>query len=85
MALEEADAVVMVVDGRTELASPDMELARLLLRSGKPLFLAVNKIDTPKLEAGAENLTPVGDQEPLPDFGGERQWHRRVTGSGAAR
>ena len=28
VALEEADAVIMVVDGRTELASPDMELAR---------------------------------------------------------
>ena len=46
VALEEADAIVMVVDGRTELASPDMELARLLLRGGKPVFLAVNKMDT---------------------------------------
>ena len=56
VALEEADAVVMVVDGRTELASPDMELARLLQKTGKPLFLAVNKIDSPKLEAEAENF-----------------------------
>jgi GTPase len=64
--LEEADAVVMVVDGRTELASPDMELARLLLRSGKPLFLAVNKIDTPKLEAGAENLRRLGIKSLFP-------------------
>src|SRR5579872_1030031 len=37
VALEEADVIAMVVDGRTELAAPDMELARLLLRSGKPL------------------------------------------------
>jgi len=36
----EADAVIMVVDGRTEMASPDIELARQLIRSGKPLFLA---------------------------------------------
>ena len=64
--LEEADAVVMVVDGRTELASPDLELARLLLRSGKPLFLAVNKIDTPKLEAGAENLRRLGIKSLFP-------------------
>ena len=35
VALEEADAIVMVVDGRTELAAPDLELARLLLRTGK--------------------------------------------------
>ena len=50
----------MVVDGRTELAAPDMELARLLIRSGKPLFLAVNKVDTPKLEADAEEFRQLG-------------------------
>ena len=53
VALEEASAIVMVVDGRTELASPDMELAQLMRRTGKPLILAVNKIDALKLEAGA--------------------------------
>jgi len=60
--LEEADAIIMVVDGRTELASPDMELARLLLRSGKgkPLFLAVNKIDAPEMFAAAENFRRLG-------------------------
>src|SRR5712672_2535041 len=35
-ALDEAQVVIMVVDGRTELASSDIELARLLIRSGKP-------------------------------------------------
>src|SRR5262249_35803669 len=45
VALEEAAAIVMVVDGRSEIAGPDLELARLLIRMGKPLFLAVNKID----------------------------------------
>ncbi len=58
--MEEADAIVLVVDGRTELAAPDMELARLLIRSGKPVFLAVNKIDTPKMEAAAENFRTLG-------------------------
>ena len=58
--IEEADTVVMVVDGRTELAAPDMELARLLIRTGKPLFLAVNKIDTPKMEPEAENFRTLG-------------------------
>ena len=60
VALEEADAVVMVVDGRTELASPDIELARILIRSGKPIFLAVNKIDTEAMEAAAENFRTLG-------------------------
>lgn len=67
VALEEAAALVLVVDGRTELAAPDMELAKLLRRSGKPLFLAVNKIDTEKQEnllqdfhrLGIKNIFPV--------------------------
>jgi GTPase len=60
VALDEANAIVLVVDGRTELAAPDMELARLLRRTGKPVFLAVNKIDTVKLEAEAENFRRIG-------------------------
>jgi len=66
MALEEAAAVVLVVDLRTELAAPDMELARLLLRTGKPLFLAVNKVDDPKLEPEAENFRRLGIRELWP-------------------
>ena len=48
VALQEADAAIMVVDGRTELTAPDLELARVLIRGGKPVFLAVNKADTDK-------------------------------------
>jgi|HubBroStandDraft_6_1064221.scaffolds.fasta_scaffold10429_4 GTP-binding protein len=66
VALEEADAIVMVVDGRTELASPDIELARQLLRTGKPLLLAVNKVDTPKLEPYAEEFRRLGIKELFP-------------------
>jgi GTPase len=66
VALEEADAVVMVVDARTELASPDMELARLLQRLGKPLFLAVNKVDSAKQEAAAQNFRTLGIREVFP-------------------
>jgi GTP-binding protein len=66
VALVEADAIVMVVDGRTELASPDMELARLLLRGGKPVFLAVNKMDTDSMNAGAENFRRLGFSNVLP-------------------
>jgi GTP-binding protein len=66
VALEEAAAVVMVVDARTELASPDMELARLLQRLGKPLFLAVNKVDSSKQEAEAQNFRTLGLREVFP-------------------
>src|SRR5689334_11486785 len=65
-ALTEADAIVMVVDGRTELASPDRDLARLLIRSGKPAFLAVNKIDTAALAPAAENYRQLGFTNVIP-------------------
>jgi GTP-binding protein len=66
VALEESDAIVMVVDARTELASPDLELARLLQKLGKPLFLAVNKVDSTKQEAAAENFRTLGIRELYP-------------------
>ena len=66
VALDQADAVIMVVDGRSELAAPDMELARRLLRTGKPLFLAVNKIDIPAQEANVEDFRRLGIREMFP-------------------
>jgi GTPase len=60
VALEEADAVILVIDARSELAAPDMELARLLIRTGKPLFLAINKIDTDKQESLAGDFHRLG-------------------------
>ncbi|WP_370521203.1 ribosome biogenesis GTPase Der [Edaphobacter sp. 12200R-103] len=66
VALAEANAIVMVVDGRTELVAPDIELARLLMRGGKPVFLAVNKIDAAELLAAAENFRSLGLRHVLP-------------------
>jgi GTP-binding protein len=64
--LEEANAIIMVVDGRTELAAPDVELARLLLRGGKPVFLAVNKMDSAEMFAAAENFRRLGFKNVVP-------------------
>ncbi|MHB8301299.1 MAG: ribosome biogenesis GTPase Der [Acidobacteriaceae bacterium] len=66
VAFDEAAAVIMVVDGRTEIAAPDMELARLLMRLGKPLFLVVNKMDVETMRAQAENYRQLGLKEMLP-------------------
>ncbi|HXZ39933.1 MAG TPA: ribosome biogenesis GTPase Der [Terriglobales bacterium] len=66
VALDEAAAVVMVVDGRSELAAPDLELARLLIRTGKPLFLAVNKIDTDKQQALSDEFYRLGIRRLFP-------------------
>jgi GTP-binding protein len=66
VALQEADSIVMVVDGRTPLAAPDYDLARILLRGGKPLLLAVNKIDTEKMEEQTAEYRRLGIREMLP-------------------
>ena len=66
VALEEADAIVMVVDGRSELTAPDLDLARLLIRGGKPLFLAVNKIDSDKQQALIDEFHRLGIRKLFP-------------------
>jgi len=66
VALVEAAAVIMVVDARTELASADLELARLLIRTGKPLFLAVNKVDSDKQTALTGDFHRLGISKLFP-------------------
>lgn len=66
VALDEADALVFVVDVRTELARPDYDLTRLLLRGGKPLFLAVNKVEGGAMELAAEGYRRLGIQNLYP-------------------
>src|SRR5512146_661716 len=46
VALAEAAHIIFLVDGRAEITGPDRDLARMLLRLGKPVTLAVNKADT---------------------------------------
>ena len=66
VALDEAAAIVMVVDGRSELAAPDLELARLLRKTGKPLFLAVNKVDSEKQSSLTSDFHRLGLREMFP-------------------
>ncbi len=66
VALEEADAIILVVDGRSELTAPDLDVARLLLRGGKPLFLAVNKIDSEKQQSLTDEFHRLGIRKLFP-------------------
>src|SRR6188768_3036054 len=50
-ALDKAAHIIFVIDGRTEITSADRDLAKMLHRLGKPVSLAVNKIDVPKRES----------------------------------
>ena len=57
LAVDEAAAVVLVVDARAGLTEVDREVAELLRRSGKPLFVAANKLDS----VGAEAEAPLAE------------------------
>jgi GTP-binding protein len=57
LAVDEAHAIVLVVDGREGLTSLDRSVADLLRRAGKPLFVAVNKVDS----ARAEGEVPLAE------------------------
>lgn len=66
VALEEAAAIVMVIDGRTELAGPDLELVRLLRKVNRPLFLAVNKVDSEKQSSLINDFHRLGVKQMFP-------------------
>jgi GTP-binding protein len=66
VALDESAAIVMVVDARSELAASDLELARLLRKTGKPIFVAANKVDSDKQSSLADDLHRLGVREIIP-------------------
>jgi len=71
--LDRAANIVLVMDGRAEITSADRELAQMLRELGRPLTLAVNKIDTAKRESltsdfyalGIADLYPVSAEHKL--------------------
>ncbi|MBI3679562.1 MAG: ribosome biogenesis GTPase Der [Acidobacteria bacterium] len=60
VALEQASHVIFLIDGRTEITASDRELAMLLRKLGKPIALAVNKIDAPAREVLAHEFHSLG-------------------------
>lgn len=66
VALEESAAIIMVVDGRSALAGPDLELVRLLRKGNRPLFLAVNKVDSEKQSSLIDEFHRLGVPQMFP-------------------
>jgi GTP-binding protein len=64
VAMRTADAIIFVVDAVVGATTADEAAARLLQRSGKPVFLAANKVDSDRLEADAAELWSLGLGEP---------------------
>jgi GTP-binding protein len=63
IAVREADAVIALYDGRDGLLHADETIARILARSGKPVFHAVNKIDGPRHEALSAEFWSLGVEQ----------------------
>ena len=64
VAVREADVILFVCDARTGITNDDMEVAKMLRQSRKPVVLAVNKADTPRQEAEAYEFYNLGIGEP---------------------
>ena len=60
VALKNASQVILLVDGRAEITGADRDLAQMLQRLGKPVSLAVNKIDTAAREGLANDFYGLG-------------------------
>ena len=60
LAIEDAAQIVLVVDARAGVMPLDAELARLLRRTGKPLVIAANKVDTLQQEVLAAPFFELG-------------------------
>ncbi|CUS32275.1 GTPase Der [Candidatus Nitrospira nitrosa] len=66
LAIAEADILIFLLDGRSGLTPPDHEVVKLLRGVTKPLFYAVNKIDTPKSEPLLADFYKLGTDELYP-------------------
>ena len=64
LAIQEADAILFVVDGRAGITPGDEEVAHLLRGCGKPVVLAVNKIDSMKNEHDIYEFYNLGLGDP---------------------
>ncbi len=65
-AIEEADIIIHLLDGKEGLTPADKELSRTLRASGKKVLWVVNKIDTPKREERLYDFYALGVDELLP-------------------
>lgn len=66
IACEEADKIIFMVDGKDGVTSVDEDIANVLRRSGKPVYLAVNKIDSKDKFPMVNDFYSLSIGEPYP-------------------
>lgn len=69
MAMEEADVILFVVDGRLGVTGDDRGVAKMLYKTNKPVILVVNKIDNRENLGDAAEFYSLGLGEPFPVSG----------------
>ncbi|WP_135551966.1 ribosome biogenesis GTPase Der [Paenibacillus cymbidii] len=65
LAIEEADVIVFMVDGKAGITPADQDIAQLLFRARKPIVLAVNKVDNVKEQENIYEFYSLGLGEPI--------------------
>ncbi|CCV64305.1 GTP-binding protein EngA [Alteracholeplasma palmae J233] len=65
VAMDEADVIIFVVDGKTGLVDSDRYIAKLLYKTEKPVILVVNKIDDLALVSNTYEFYSLGFDEPI--------------------
>ncbi len=66
LAMDEADAVVLLVDARSGLTAADQEIAQRLRQKGRRVVLVVNKMDGVDEVVAAAEFAPLGFEAPVP-------------------
>ena len=66
LAIESAAVIILVVNVQEGIAPLDREVARKLHRSGKPVLVAVNKVDTDRAEKGVTEFSELGFEKLFP-------------------
>ena len=66
VALDQAAQIIFLIDGRAEITGTDRDLAKVLRKLGKPVTLAVNKIDATVREGLAHEFHSLGFQDLFP-------------------
>ncbi len=66
MTIREADVVLFMTDARAGVTALDEEIARILVRSEKPVLLAVNKVDNERVALAIGDFYALGLGEPQP-------------------
>lgn len=65
LAIEEADVIVFMCEAKSGLTSSDEEVAQILFRSGKPIVLAINKVDNMKRTEDIYEFYSLGIGDPI--------------------